>query len=160
MKIENSKLKIGIALLAIGYWLFTAPLALAAIPNWGSPLVTCTAGDPSSGIEGAPTKKCESLCDLALTSKKIIEVAITFAVFAIAPLFLLVGGIMLIAAGGSDKMVTTAKSMMKGAVIGAALAMVAFIMVNTVVLAFSLKGIGGFSQAESGNVFEFECGTN
>ena len=102
----------------------------ASFPYWGKGgLVSCTGGTTSGTTNNLPT--CTSLCDLFKTGQNIIYFMMTLAVLAIAPIMIVIGGIMMLISAGSETQVSSGRKMVTGAVIGIAIALGAFIIVNT-----------------------------
>ena len=106
------------------------PLVASAAPfpfleSLKGPLVSCT-GDGGGGL---PT--CTSLCDLLKTGQNIIYFMMALAVLAIAPVMIVIGGIMMLISAGSQTQVSSGRKMVTGAVIGIAIALGAFIIINT-----------------------------
>ncbi|MBI4085780.1 MAG: hypothetical protein HY433_00870 [Candidatus Liptonbacteria bacterium] len=102
----------------------------ASFPYWGQGgLVSCTGGTTGGTASNLPT--CTSLCDLFKTGQNIIYFMMTLAVLAIAPIMIVIGGIMMLVSAGSETQVSSGRKMVTGAVIGIAIALGAFIIVNT-----------------------------
>ncbi len=108
-----------------------AASAIPGIPYWG-PLVSCTGDYANTGSpSGAVTAKCTSLCDIFKTIQNVIYFAMTVALFAIAPVFIVVGGIMMLMAGGSPERFKKGGKIVSGTFIGLAIVLGAFLIVNT-----------------------------
>jgi hypothetical protein len=122
----------------------TAP----SFPYWG-PLVSCEGSyealysitTPVPGI-----KVCRDLCDVYSTVQRIIYFAMTVAILFFAPAFLVIGGILMIV-GGSTKVLQIGKGMLKNTIIGIAIALSAFLIVNTFLWLLAVpkndRGAGG-----------------
>lgn len=126
-----------------------AGIAEAAIPNWGTEgLVTC------SGVKfegGKGLEQCTSFCDLLATAKNVLEFVVTLSLFAIAPIFIVIGGFMVAMGGANPKMHSKGVAYIKSVVIGIIIILVAFVLVNTFIKALNLGGkVGGFGES-------FEC---
>lgn len=138
-------------LLVISYSLFVSlvpVLASAAefpfLQSLKGPLVSCT-GAP---ITGSNLPTCVSLCDLLKTGQNIINFMMALAVLAIGPIMIVVGGIMMLVSGGSQERFSSGRKIATGAVIGIAIALGAFIIVNTF---FYFIAIGTGSAPRTGS---------
>jgi hypothetical protein len=107
----------------------------------GDQLLVCT-GSPAGSVYVRP---CQDLCDLIYQVVWIIYLAIVWVIWVIAPMSFVAGGIMYMLAGANPGMESTAKSVLKGAVIGVAIVLCSYIIINTVVVFFHITGVGGFS---------------
>lgn len=117
-------------------------LASAGFPNWGqNGLVTCSGADL-----GGKLKQCSDFCDILATGKNILEFILTIALLVMAPVFLLIGGIMLIAGGANPGLHSKGVAYLKTTVIGIIIVLLSFAIVNTFISAFGLGGsVKGFS---------------
>ncbi|MEW6616957.1 MAG: hypothetical protein AB1333_00885 [Patescibacteria group bacterium] len=86
---------------------------------------TCT---PAGG--GGPTNPC-GFCDALVVGRNIIEDMFKVA-FILATVFIAYGGFTLMIAGGNEKNVSSAKEIIKSAVIGLLIALTAWIVINTI----------------------------
>jgi len=109
---------------------------------WGG--TTC-----APGTEG-PTDPC-GLCDALIVGRNIIEDMFKVA-FILATIFIAYGGFRLMTAGGNEKNVTTAKSIIQSAVVGLLIALVAWLLINTIITSLA----NGNATAAWNNI---ECGT-
>jgi hypothetical protein len=117
---------------------------------WG-PIVWCT-GDYLSGTgnnqingPGGQPPACSNLCDLVGTFINIIYLAMSIAIFIIAPISVAVGGIMIMFSGANPGLLEQGKKVLTGAVIGLAIVLCSYLIVNTVLWAFNITAIGGFN---------------
>lgn len=131
---------------------YTAP-PLWPTGFWG-PLVWCTGSSlqvanptpsPTPGTAGQTPPTCNNLCDLIGTFINIIYLAISIAIFIAAPLMVAVGGIMIMFSGANPGMLETGKKVLTGAVIGVAIVLCSYLIVNTVLWALNITSIGGFN---------------
>lgn len=101
-----------------------APLLASAspsIPYWGQGgLLSCN----------ALVKKC-TFCDLLETSQNIIYFMITLALFAVGPAMIAVGGGMMLISAGSSERLSSGRKMVTGTLIGIAISLGAFLIINT-----------------------------
>lgn len=81
------------------------------------------------GTDG-PVDPC-GFCDALIVGRNIIEDMFKVA-FILATVFIAYGGFTLMIAGGSEKNVTSAKEIIKSAVIGLLIALTAWIIINTI----------------------------
>jgi hypothetical protein len=109
---------------------------------WG-PLVSCT-GNYLASNSGA---QCTSLCNLINTFVNIVYFAISIALFIIAPISIVVGGIMIMFAGANPGMLENGKKVLTGAVIGVVIVLCSYLIVATFLKIFSVTAIGGFGGA-------------
>jgi hypothetical protein len=116
-------------------------------PGYWGPLVSCT-GDYLTGTG----PKCQSFCDMVHTAQHILYFALTILMFVIAPIMIVAGGILIIFSGGSPKTLGTGRGMATGAIIGVAIGLGAFVIVNTF---FFILGNG--TDAQSVSWSEIEC---
>ncbi|MFH1246691.1 MAG: hypothetical protein V1489_02880 [Candidatus Liptonbacteria bacterium] len=108
---------------------------------WG-PLLSCTGVPPTTGGgsttgegttgSGAPTSQCLSLCDLLMTIRNIIYFALTFLIYVIVPIMIMVGGFIRMVSGGSSEKVSQSNAYFKGAAIGLGVGLGAFLIVNVI----------------------------
>src|SRR5579864_179333 len=105
------------------------------------PLVICWGG-PTLGFDGNQQPipnpdACHNLCDLMSQDINVIYYEIEFTIWVIAPVSFAAGGIMYMLAGANPNLESTAKSVLKGAVWGVVIVLCSYIIVATVVGAFS-----------------------
>ena len=119
--------------------------ALAA-PNlwptgfWG-PLISCL-GNYSGGGTLPP---CTSLCDLINTIENIIYFAISIVIFILAPILFAWGGILYMISRGSPDGLTKAKSVLTKTLLGVAIVLCAWLIVNTFINVLGIgSSVGGF----------------
>ena len=117
---------------------------------WG-PIVWCTGnylpgaqGHQVSGPKGPPAA-CNNLCDLIGTVVNVIYLAISIAIFIIAPIILVVGGVMIMLAGANPGMLENGKKALMSAVIGLIIVLCSYLIVNTVLWALNITAVGGFN---------------
>lgn len=117
----------------LGFFLLpvAASAASALAPYWG-PFVSCVGSAPTGTTPGGSDKKvCDSFCDLLSTGQNFIKFGITIGLYVLAPIFLVWGGIMIMTAGGNESKVTEARKMLLSTVLGIAVTLGAFLIVNT-----------------------------
>ena len=83
----------------------------------------------ASGNQG-PSEPC-GLCDALVVGRNIIEDMFKVSLI-IATVFIIYGGFTLMTAGGSEKRVSSAKEIIKNAVIGLLVALTAWLIINTI----------------------------
>ena len=127
------KIFITLAMLAVIVTIF-APLSVRAeaISIWSGGywapnglLVACDATSDD------PLKKCD-FCKLLETVKRIIYFAMSLLIYALAPLFLVVGGVMILFAGANPELISKGKKVLTGTVIGIAIALASFMIVDQI----------------------------
>jgi hypothetical protein len=152
-KISMKKTLLVTAVLAFSFLPLLA--SAASLPNVLSPtsikgpLVTCTGSFFASTNDNTNLGTCQDLCDLVLTIVTDIYVGIAFVIWIILPISFVAGGIMYMLGGANPSLLTTAKSTLKGAVIGAIIVLCAYLLVATFVKFMNISNIGGFSSNAS-----------
>ena len=151
---NNTLLKIFLILIPVGMVLMPLAASAATVtsvmaPNiWGIPpgywatngVVSCT----GNYLTGA-TNSCSNLGDLLQTFINVIYLAMSIALFILAPILFLVGAIMLITAGASPDMITKGRQTMIGTVIGIVIVLCSYLIVSIIITVFNIKGMTGFS---------------
>jgi len=79
---------------------------------------------------------CTSLCDLLHTMQHLIYFGITLALFVFTPIFVAYGGILMLIAGANESLWSQGKKVLTGTVIGIALSLGSFLIVNTFLIVF------------------------
>lgn len=99
-------------------------------------------GSPTIGSAGGPTGPIGpcSLCDGIIVMRNLITFGFEL-VFSISAGMIAWGAIRMMAAGGNEKTIGEAKSIMTSAIIGIAIAVAAWTIVNTVLSIFSTTGV-------------------
>jgi hypothetical protein len=110
---------------------------------WG-PLVSCTGNYLRNNGDSTVPNSCTDLCDLIGTATNIIVFMMSVAIFIIAPISFVVGGIMIMIAGANPGMLEQGKKILTGAVVGLALVLCSYLIVATFISAIGITGIGGF----------------
>lgn len=117
---------------------------------WGgekAPLLSCT----GSGKGG---ERCDSICDLLHTFIHFIYFGMSLAVFAVAPVLMVWGGLMIVIAGVSAEKISLGKKIITGTLIGVAIVLLAYLMVNLVLEVLGAQTLD--SVKCSGPTFELE----
>jgi len=142
--------------------LFFAPLLAAASNQWSAsnmpspwditvlqgPLVSCTGNIASLTNAGTSSglPPCQTLCDLVITVVADIYIAMAFVIWIILPIAFVAGGIMYMLGGANPSLLNTAKSTLKGAVIGAIIVIGAYALISMFITTMNIADIGGFSS--------------
>jgi hypothetical protein len=113
-------------------------------PYWG-PIVSCS-GSPAPGSE---LGTCTSFCDLLATGQNVVKMGMTFALYVVAPLFLIWAGLKIMLAKGSPEGVKDARKMLLSTVVGIAVTVGAYVIVNTffAVIGWTFPNIEGMQQS-------------
>jgi len=121
---------------------------------WG-PIVWCTGdyltntggtqGNNQLLVQGSQPPACNNLCDLVGTFINIIYLAMSIAIFIAAPIMVATGGVMIMLSGANPGLLETGKKVLTGAVIGLAIVLCSYLIVNTVLWAFNITDVGGFN---------------
>ena len=113
---------------------------------WG-PIVWCTGNylpNPQYVANTHPAS-CTNLCDLIGTVLNVVYLAMSIAIFIIAPITLVAGGVMIMLAGANPGMLENGKKMLTGAVIGLIIVLCSYLIVNTVLSVLNVTAVGGFN---------------
>ncbi|MEN9342044.1 MAG: hypothetical protein RIQ54_300 [Candidatus Parcubacteria bacterium] len=116
--------------------------AHAQFPYWG-PILSCE-GSPEA-VKNAQeagssiNKTCSSLCDLFETAQNLLFFGMTVLLFIILPLMLVFGGFAMLISGQFPEYAKTGKKLIYGAISGAALGLVAFLIINTFIFVLSIN---------------------
>jgi hypothetical protein len=117
---------------------------------WG-PIVWCT-GDYLTGTAGKqialPTGQpaaCTNLCDLIGTFINVIYLLMSIALFFIAPILMVWGGVTIMFAGANPGSLETGKKILLGTVVGIVIVLCSYLLINTVLGALSVTAVGGFN---------------
>ena len=115
------------------------------------PLVTCWGGpvtfNQTTGAIQDNANACTNLCDLVFTILNDIYVAIAFVIWIVLPFSFMVGGIMYMMGGANPGLLTSAKSTLKGAVIGTVVVLCAYLLIAALIQFVNITNIGGFNGA-------------
>jgi hypothetical protein len=115
---------------------------------WG-PIVWCTGNYIQGATQVAlPTGQpaaCTNLCDLVGTVINVIYLLMSIALFAIAPVLMVWGGVTIMFAGANPGSLETGKKILTGTVIGIAIVLCSYLIINTVLGALKVTTIGGFN---------------
>lgn len=120
---------------------------------WG-PITWCTGSSiatanptpsPTPGTAGKTPPTCTNLCDLIGTFINAIYLLLSIAIFIFTPVLLVWGGVMIMLAGANPGMLETGKKILTGTVIGLAIVLCSYLLVNTVLSVLSVTSVGGFN---------------
>lgn len=127
---------------------WTTPNIWGTPPGFWGPLVSCTGFYPSTTatFNSGNLPPCTSLCDLIDTAINVIYFGITLALFVIAPIVVAIGAIMIMLAGANPGMLESGKKALVGAVIGIAIVLCSYLIVNTVITVLNITNVGGFGN--------------
>lgn len=114
---------------------------------WG-PLVSCTGNYlASGGTYNSGQGACTSLCDLINTTVNVIYFAMSIAIFIIAPVLFVLGGIMMMLSGANPEMLSKGRKTLTDTAIGLVIVLCSYLIVNTIITALQINGIGGFGAS-------------
>jgi hypothetical protein len=83
-------------------------------------------------VAGAGSKRvCSDWCDIIATAQRVLYFGMTLVAFVLAPILLIIGGLMVLLAGGSSERVGAGRGLLTRTVIGIAMALGAFLIVTT-----------------------------
>jgi Type IV secretion system pilin len=158
---KNTFAKIALGIILISSVAFPFIASAYTTPNlWGNPpgfwgpLVSCTGNYLSQNGDGSTPTPCTNLCNLIGTIINIIYFALSIAIFIVAPISLIAGGIMIMLAGANPEMLGRGKKVLTSAVVGLVIVMCSYLIVNTALVAFGITAVGGFNGNSS------VCSTN
>lgn len=118
MDYKMKKIILSLILLSIFCFLLSALMAQAA-----EGLVPCGPG------VGNPCK----FCDLYVLFKRIIDFAVYYLVFPITATMIVVGGLFIMTAAGSESRFSKGKEIATAAVVGLLIALTSWIIINTII---------------------------
>jgi FtsH-binding integral membrane protein len=125
---------------------YTTPNIWGTPPGYWGPLVSCTGNYLTKNSDGTPTNPCTSLCDLIDTFINIVYFGMSIAIFIIAPIMVVVGGVMILMAGANPGMLESGRKAITAAVVGLIIVLCAYLIVNTFITVLSVTGVGGFGN--------------
>jgi hypothetical protein len=131
---------VALPLMASAAW--STPNIWGVPPGYWGPLVSCT----GNYINAGTLPPCTSLCDLIDTIINVIYFGMSIAIFIIAPICIVIGGIMILLGGANPGMLESGKKALTGAIIGLIIVLCSYLIVNTVLTVLNLTGVGGFSN--------------
>jgi hypothetical protein len=117
---------------------------------WG-PIVWCTGNyltPPADQVTlggGKAPDTCNNLCDLIGTFINVIYLGMSIAIFIIAPIGVAWGGIMIMVSGANPGTLESGKKILLGTVIGIALVLGSYLIVNTVLAVLNVTSVGNFN---------------
>jgi len=120
---------------------------------WG-PIAWCTGSfiatanptpSPTPGTAGNTPPTCTNLCDLIGTFLNVVYLLMSIAIFIATPILFVWGGVMIMFAGANPGMLETGKKILTGTVIGLAIVLCAYLLVNTVLSVLKISSVGGFN---------------
>lgn len=85
---------------------------------------------------------CTNLCQITELADNVIKFGFTILLFVIAPIMIVVGGGMILIAGASETLLSKGKTILKGAVVGVVLALLAYVIVGTFLWLIGNKAAG------------------
>jgi len=129
-------------LIASAYTTYTTPNIWGTPPGFWGPLVSCTGNYTTPGS----MTPCTSLCDLIDTFINIVYFGMSIAIFIIAPIMVVVGGIMIMFAGANPGMLESGKKAITAAIVGLIIVLCAYLIVNTFITVLSITDVGGFGN--------------
>jgi hypothetical protein len=134
---------------ANGSW--TAPNLFGNPPGFWGPIVWCTGNYLANPqyVGNTHPATCNNLCDLIETVINVVYLLMSIAIFVIAPILVVWGGIMIMFAGANPGTLETGKKILLGLVIGIAITLLAYLLINTVLSVLNITSIGGFNGGPS-----------
>ncbi|MDO8504791.1 MAG: hypothetical protein Q7S36_02965 [Candidatus Liptonbacteria bacterium] len=103
-------------------------------PYWG-PIVSCVGAiqdpaNPPLDAKGNALLQCTSFCDMVDTSQNILKMGLTFALYLLAPILFVWGGVLILTAGGSPEKMSSARKLLLSTAVGIVIVLAAFSMVT------------------------------
>jgi hypothetical protein len=130
---------------------YSTPNIWKVPPGYWGPIVSCSGeysvtGSSASASSGS-LPPCKNLCDLINTTINAIYLAMSVALFILAPILFVVGGIMIMISGANPEMLSRGKKTLIDTLIGLIIVLCSYLIVNTVITALKINGIGGFGAS-------------
>lgn len=130
--------------------IFSAVSPLVAMARFPFPYWGGGGGDPAlleCAQRGSPGTDC-NFCELIALFQRVLYLGLTVLLFVIVPILISIGGFYILVDMGSEERYRRGRQIVKGTVYGLALALVAFLVVNTViaVLGITVGSGGSWSQ--------------
>ncbi len=126
---------------------YTTPNIWGNPPGFWGPLVSCTGNYLTGAGATSGATPCTSLCDLINTFINLIYFAISIALFIIAPVAFLCGGVMIMIAGANPGMLESGKKVLTGVVVGILIVLCSYLLVATALNVLGITRVGGFGGA-------------
>jgi len=121
-------------------------VSFAGMPDFNGPFVIC----------GTSTTDPCTLCDIFKMAQLIIDTIIGFLGFIAVPFLIVVGGFMILLHGASPDLVTKGKTVIKNAIIGFIIALLAWTIINMIFLALA-GGDNGVGKIFNAPWNEIKC---
>jgi hypothetical protein len=99
------------------------------------PILSCSGNyQGESIIKGSDgkVKYCTSICDLMATLENVIKFATSLAIYIVAPIMIMYGGVLLLFSGGSSGQLKEGKKVMTGTVIAIILVICSNLLISTI----------------------------
>jgi hypothetical protein len=124
-----------------GYW------APKGIVSCDSNYLTVTAGSTGRQSDASGAPYCQDMTDLIQTFVNVVYLAMSVAIFIIAPILFLVGAVTIMMAGAKPDLLTKGRQTLVGTAVGLVIVLCSYLIVNTVISVFNISGITGFSSS-------------
>ncbi len=111
---------------------------------WG-PIVWCTGNYIPGATQIGSPDTCNNLCDLIGTFLNVIYLIMSIAIFIIAPIGVVWGGILIMFSGANPGTLESGKKILLGTVIGIIIVLCAYLIVNTVLAVLNVTSVGSFN---------------
>lgn len=137
-----------IFIVAAPYLVFAARNVATNIPFWApNGIISCSGPPFTTDAEGNSVpndKACTDFCDIIDTTKNIIYLIMTIALFVVTPVLFAWGGIMIMTAGANPSNIESGKKILTGTLIGAVIVLLAFLIIKSIVALFGV-GLPGIT---------------
>jgi hypothetical protein len=116
---------------------------------WG-PIVWCTGNYIPGATQvtlggGKAPDTCNNLCDLIGTFLNAVYLIMSIAIFIITPIGVIWGGVLVMLSGANPGMLENGKKILLGTVIGLAIVLCSYLIVNTVLAVLNVTSVGSFN---------------
>jgi hypothetical protein len=118
------------------------------------PLLICQGAAPLvNGVaaSGSALPVCQNVCDLVAEFENVLYIMIAYAIWIIAPVAFIAGGIMYMISGANPNLKSLANKTLTGAVVGIIIVLCSYIIIATFIGIFNSttlqKYIGGFGAS-------------
>lgn len=112
-------------------------------------IVSCTAFYSTSANDAAQMGKpyCTSIDNLVQTVLNALALGMSIAIFIVAPVSFVSGGVMMMLSGANPEMLGQSKRLLTGTVIGILIVLCSYLILNTVLTLFNVaQCFGGFGS--------------
>ncbi|GEM_PF-1458516 len=107
------------------------------------PLIVCTGAGTAAGVMN---RTCNNLNDLLYQIVYLIYLAIDAVLWVVAPIMLMIGGVMYMLAGAKPDLESAAKTMITGVIFGVVIVLCAYVVIVSLVKYLRIGCLGNFDS--------------